>query len=169
MGLNLDVKASVFLGRRTACRGAMGSCAQKAVADNDAAGCGDVACNVSTGGQLHTEEWRKRVARKDAETQRGNGEPVRCEALEPRLIEPQPREGAATENVVEVLRWQVHVFDELAYLEIAQWERVIATETYLFGTYGVENELECGSIVGDAIDPEFAEIFARTSLIVDSH
>jgi hypothetical protein len=38
MERNLDVKASVFLGRRTACRGAMGSCAQKAVAGNDAAG-----------------------------------------------------------------------------------------------------------------------------------
>ena len=38
----------------------MGSCAQKAVASNDAEGCEDVACNVSTGGQLHTEEWRKK-------------------------------------------------------------------------------------------------------------
>ena len=70
---------------------------------------------------------------------------------------------------MEVARWQVHVFDELANLEIAQWERVIATETYLFGTYGVENELECGSIVGDAIHPKFAQIFTRASLIVDSH
>jgi hypothetical protein len=33
---------------------------EKKVVGNDAAGCGDVACNVSTGGQLHTEEWRKK-------------------------------------------------------------------------------------------------------------
>ena len=33
---------------------------EKKVVGNDAAGFGDVACYVSTGGQLHTEEWGKK-------------------------------------------------------------------------------------------------------------